>query len=52
MSELNKCKKCGEKVKSPWLVDSGTPAGNFLDLSEDETVPLHDNCYTEIIESM
>lgn len=50
----SKCPYCGSTVdrNNGWIVSSGSPAGDFLGLEEDEEIRVHDDCMDDISEEI
>jgi hypothetical protein len=46
------CDRCGSIAGTRWIVQAGTPAGEYLNLSGSETTDLCDACMREVAESI
>jgi hypothetical protein len=46
------CDRCGSTERTNWVVQPGSPAGRYLDLSDGETAELCDACMDEVAEGI
>jgi len=51
-SLADNCDRCGSIKGTNWVVEAGTPAGKYLDLTDGEKVELCDECMQEVAESL
>jgi hypothetical protein len=51
-SSASDCGRCGSTERTNWVVQPGSPAGRYLDLSDGETAELCDACMREVAESI
>jgi hypothetical protein len=46
------CASCGSTEGTNWVVQAGTPAGNYLNLADGKTTELCDRCMREVADSV